>query len=160
MKKWILYSTGAILGLASIAGISVSSVFLIKYKNLENEIQPKDTFVVINSYLSDKDLIASKHKIYKVEKNEKTLEDVMLDHPNDFKLSTPSQFGRMVNSVFGVSAIYAEDKAWWQLASPTYIIQHPEFDAKNPTIVGVLNKGIASIILTQNQIINFYKTPA
>jgi len=159
MKSWIIYSTGAILGSVAVAGVSVSAVYYTKYKNLDDALQTHGRLVNIYSYASPEATTATEHKIYEVKENEKTLEDLMLDYPEDFGLSASGTFGRMVNSVFGVSAIWKVDHAYWQLCSPTYALQHP--DKANPSSkIYALNTGIAGIVLNQPQIINLYKTPA
>ena len=165
MKKWIIYTTGGILGSAAVAGVAVSTVYYTKYKNLYDGLKTHGLSVEVYSYDSPTSTTASGHTIYKVTDNEKTLEDLLLDYPEDFKLSYSSQYGRMVLGVFGVSAVYATDKAWWQLASPTYVLDHPETKSNpsnNPqtSIKDALNVGVASVVLDHSQIIKFYKTPA
>jgi len=162
MKNWIIYSTGAILGSVAVAGVSVSAVYYTKYKTTNDglkDLRAKNNqhlWVDIYSYPSEDATVPTKHKLYEVKNNELTLADLMLDHSDDFSLSAPGGFGRFVNSVFGVTVKKPE---FWELVSPSYILQHPDKNGGGPQskIDGALNVGVSSVTLTENQIFSFYK---
>ena len=81
MKKWIIYTTGGILGSAAVAGVAVSTVYYTKYKNLYDGLKTHGLSVEVYNYDSPTSTTASGHTIYKVADNEKTLEDLLLNNP-------------------------------------------------------------------------------
>lgn len=162
MKKSIIYSTMGVLGTITIGSIAAFTIFYNKYKDNSKALEginEKKKFVTI-TMIPDSDVTHTVTKVYDVQENEKTLEDLLLHHSSDFALAPNTGFGRYLTTVFGIEA-HSTSNQYWSLGSPSYISHHPSaIDIDNPHGVqeGYLNVGVSGIQLTFSEYFNLKLT--
>lgn len=161
MNKKIMYSTMGILAVASMGSMAAFGVYQNKYHTAQvalDGINEGAKFVAITSHVGTDEFT----KIYDVQDGEKTLQDLLLHHSSDFKMSAPyGSMGRMTKGVFSPTsphALYTPLVGWWTIKSDTYISHHPEADGSNgvPADKGNLAYGAVGLYLTFSESFDFY----
>ena len=161
MNKKIMYSTMGILAVASMGSMAAFGVYQNKYHTAQvalDGINESAKFVAITSHIGADEIT----KIYHVQEDEKTLQDLMLHHSSDFNLSAPGTLGRSITGVFSPTTPNTIQntigKHWWEIKSMTYVSHHPEADGrvKYGMSKDSLAYGIAGIYLTFSESFDLY----
>ena len=162
IKKTALISSGVLLGGLTITFSTMFGIYYNKYENINNiSTSMLDREITITIDLLDEG-VEDITKVYMATPEERTLEELMLDHEEDFVLSEPmGTFGRMVYTIFNNDARY-ESGSWWQLTSKTYL-EHfgsDEKDGPQMTEDFSLSVGAAGAHLLVNEEFIFIETAA
>lgn len=164
MNKKILLYTTAISAVGATAFAVSFGVYYNKYQSLEKTTGSRfgNKIITIDAYKKDGTLFFEKK--YTTKANEKTLQDLMLDHKADFGLSAPSTMGRFLNRVGSLAVDYTKTKSWLQLTSKTYTTHYPSFAQKASKGFtpkeGALNVGVSGVYLFNDEVIKIYETAA
>ena len=153
MTKPIMYSIMAVLGTIAIGSSTAFGIYFNKNKinqtSLDN-MTANHRFVYI-TMIPDGDVTHQINKMYDLQPEDKTLEDLMKHHSADFTIQNDPSFGSFIKGVFGKQADTSQE--YWALTSHSYVLHHPSALDTSGSYANAdsLTTGISGVKLNYNE---------